>query len=272
MDERVYAMGLDHGEASQPRGRRAERRSRSHISHDRSGPKWARPWPRPASIALVASWLVVAALFAVLSVAAHLYPSFPLDRTIMTDFGGLRTSPAAPGMDFLGDLAGPVAEVAAYLIILGTMLVLRLFREALCTAVAGLGAELSNILVNALVARPRPPMYHGHTLFDLGSHSYPSGHTANAVGLYGFLFYLCLVAARTHPQWRGWLLAARVALVIFIVDIGISRVLEQQHWPADVIAGYLLGTLTLTLGIALYHRLSEPAEARPASAGTRSAG
>lgn len=249
-------------EASRPLWRADGRASTG--SRDRSPANWARPWPRLAVVALAASWLVVGALLTVLSVAAHLYPSFPLDRTIMADFGGLRASPEAPGMNFVGDLAGPAAEVVAYLIILGTMLILRLFREAVCTAVAGLGAELGNILVNGLVARPRPPMYHGHTLLNLGSHSYPSGHTANALGLYGFLFYLCLVAAHAHPRWRGWLFAAQIVLVVFIVDVGISRVLEQQHWPADVFAGYLLGALTLTLGIALYHRLSEPATSGPA--------
>jgi undecaprenyl-diphosphatase len=41
-----------------------------------------------------------------------------------------------------------------------------------------------------------------------------------------------------------------------MVDIGVSRVVEGQHWPTDVLAGYLLGAITLVVGVALYHRLA----------------
>jgi len=217
----------------------------------------AVPWPRPAVIALAIGWLAVAVLFGLLAVAAHANPSFAVDRRFEAWVDHLQGTAVAPGMDFFGDLAGPVGAAIAYVIILGAMLLFRLFKEALCTAVAGLGAEVANIVVNALVGRPRPPAYHGSTLLGLGGHSFPSGHTADALGLYGFLFYLCLVAQRTHPRWRPWLIAAQAAIVVYLVDVGVSRIMEQQHWPSDVLAGYLLGALTLTLGIALYHRLSE---------------
>lgn len=224
---------------------------------------WAVPWPRPAVLALAVVWVAVAVLLALLAVAAHATPSFAIDRQFEAWVDHLQGTAVAPGMDFFGDLAGPVGAAVAYVIILGAMLLFRLFKEALCAAVAGLGAEVLNIVVNALVARPRPPAYHGSTLLGLGGHSFPSGHTADALGLYGFLFYLCLVAQRTRPRWRPWLIAAQAAIVIYLVDVGVSRIMEQQHWPSDVLAGYLLGALTLTLGIALYHRLSEAP--RPAS-------
>jgi undecaprenyl-diphosphatase len=39
----------------------------------------------------------------------------------------------------------------------------------------------------------------------------------------------------------------------FIVFIGISRLLEDDHWPSDVLAGYLLGAMMLAVAILLYH-------------------
>jgi undecaprenyl-diphosphatase len=67
--------------------------------------------------------------------------------------------------------------------------------------------------------------------------SFPSGHVAVAVVLYGSL---TLVARRLVPGHRvprsTWLLPACVALVV-----GCSRVYEGVHHPTDVVAGALLG-------------------------------
>jgi membrane-associated phospholipid phosphatase len=207
-------------------------------------------------------WTIGILTFLALAVVVRLHPVIPVDQQINADFQGLQGTPVTPFGKSLGDLAGPVAAFIEYVIILGLLALFRLFCELLCIAVAGLGAEVMNIVTNALVARPRPPSYHGTTLFNLGSHSFPSGHTANAVGLYGFLFFLAVLMQRAHPKWRPWLLAAEVLCVSFVLDVGVSRILEGQHWPSDVFGGYLLGTLTLMVGIALYHRLAVRAATR----------
>jgi membrane-associated phospholipid phosphatase len=219
----------------------------------------AAPWPSVVKPILIVGWIVIAAVLAVLAVEAHAFPSFPLDRSLTAWALGFERTPVTPGEKLIGDMAGPLGASIEYVIVLGAFLLLRLFREALCAAVAGLGAEIGNIVINGLVARPRPPAYHGSTVLGLGGHSFPSGHTADALGLFGFLFYLCAVVAETSETWRGWLRAAQVLIVLYLIDVGVSRVLEQQHWPSDVFAGYLVGALTLIPAIALYHRLAERA-------------
>ncbi|HEX6819600.1 MAG TPA: phosphatase PAP2 family protein [Ktedonobacterales bacterium] len=221
----------------------------------------ARPWPHAAGVTLLILWVVGVIGFVVLAVAAHANPSFPFDRRISSWVQHLQGQRETSTLNTIGDLAGPFAAAIEYVIILGALLLFRLFREAICAAVSGLGAELLNIIVNGLVKRPRPPTYHGHVVAGLGAHSFPSGHTADAVGLYGFLIFLAVLAARAYPRWRPWLAAAIILCVYFIADIGVSRVIEGQHWPTDVLAGYLLGALTLIIGVTLYHRLSERAVA-----------
>jgi|GEM_PF-943824 undecaprenyl-diphosphatase len=216
----------------------------------------ATPWPTYATLMLGILWIIGVLAFLALAVAAHSHPVFPVDQQINADFQGWQRTPVTPFGKSVGDLAGPVAASIEYVIVLGVLALFRLFRELLCTAVAGLGAEVLNVITNTLVARPRPPSYHGSTLFNLGSHSFPSGHTANAVGLYGFLFFLALLTQRVYPRWRPWLVAAQVLCVYFVLDVGVSRILEGQHWPSDVVAGYLLGGLMLLVGIALYHWLA----------------
>ena len=216
----------------------------------------ATPWPTRTTRILAVLWTIGVLILLALSAAAHRYSVFPVDRLIHADFEGVQTTPVTPFGKSLGDLAGPAGAVVEYVIILGLLTLFRLFRELLCIAVSGLGAELVNVVTNTLVARPRPPSYHGTTLFNLGSHSFPSGHTANAVGLFGFLFFLSVLTLQAYPKWRPWLLAAEVLCVYFIIDVGISRVLEGQHWPSDVLGGYLVGALMLMVGIALYHWLA----------------
>lgn len=219
----------------------------------------AQPWPRPAVVALLIIWIAGVIGFVVLAFAAHANPAFPFDRQISSWVQHLQGQRETSTLNTIGDLAGPFAAIIEYIVILGALLLFRLFREALCAAVSGLSAELLNVVVNALVRRPRPPTYHGHVIAGLGAHSFPSGHTANAVGLYGFLIFLAVLAARAYPTWRPWLVAATVLCCYFIVDVGVSRVIEGQHWPTDVLAGYLLGAITLIIGMSLYHRLAERA-------------
>ena len=253
MASNTHYYGAEAGERT--RGGMALRRPKAMRLHEVA----ARPWPEPAAPALLIIWLVGVAGFVILAFAAHANPAFPFDRQISSWVQHLQGQRETSTLNTIGDLAGPFAAAIEYVIILGALLLFRLFREALCTAVSGLGAELLNIIVNGLVKRPRPPTYHGHVVANLGAHSFPSGHTANAVGLYGFLIFLAVLAARAYPKWRPWLVAAIVLCCYFIADIGVSRVIEGQHWPTDVLAGYLLGAITLVIGVTLYHRLAERA-------------
>lgn len=238
--------------ADQPKRRIKVRRMKAARLHEVA----ARPWPARLTPALIVVWLAGVIGFIALAVAAHANPAFPFDRQISSWVQHLRGQRETSTLNTIGDLAGPLAAIIEYVIILGALLLFRLFREALCVAVSGLGAELLNVIVNGIVKRPRPPTYTGHVVAGLGKYSFPSGHTANAVGLYGFLIFLAVVAARAYPAWRRWLVAAIVLCVYFMADIGVSRVVEGQHWPTDVLAGYLLGAITLVVGVALYHRLA----------------
>ena len=224
----------------------------------------AIPWPRAVGPLLAGLWGVLAVVFAVLAVSAYHASAFPLDRSVSGTVQSWRSDFFVPGVDFIGDLAGPTGAAVEYVLILTTLLVLRLVRETICLAVSGLGSEGVNVVSNGLVARPRPPTYHGHTFMNLGSHSFPSGHTADALGLVGFLLYLSILAGRAHPSWRRWLVAGQIIGGLYLVDVGVSRVLEGQHWPSDVAAGYVAGALMLTVGIVLYHLLALRSD-RPAS-------
>jgi len=92
--------------------------------------------------------------------------------------------------------------------------------------------------------------------------SYPSGHTAAAIALYGCLAILILWLAAGRPA------AKAIAALLFCIPIFVafSRVYRGMHYPSDVIAGALLGIAWLTLVVKtllpqrpIKHRSGRPA-------------
>jgi undecaprenyl-diphosphatase len=202
-------------------------------------------------------WIAGAAVLAALSVAAHTSSTFPADPPIARWVQGLSGTPLGGLIELAGNANWPLPAIIGLVVVFATLVVLRLFREAICVAVAGFGADLLNLGLNTVVARPRPNGIHIPTLGGLGSHSFPSGHVAHTLGLYGCLLYLCWRAQRSEQgaRWRPWLIVVQVVAAVFVVSVGPSRILEREHWPSDVLAGYLVGALTLLAAIALYHVL-----------------
>jgi len=84
------------------------------------------------------------------------------------------------------------------------------------------------------------------------TYSFPSGHATMSVVLYGFLLYLVYKGTRSK-KIRTIATAVFVALVI-LVDM--SRLYLGVHYPADVIAGNLVGLFALILGIIITELVS----------------
>ena len=107
-------------------------------------------------------------------------------------------------------------------------------REALAVAVSLAGAILIYDVTKLLVSRPRPPL---ERLQLVHGSSFPSGHAAQA-GAFWCSLVLALGAAGA-PRLAAGLFAA-IALVLVLAVAG-SRVYLGVHYPADVVAGVLLG-------------------------------
>ncbi len=67
-------------------------------------------------------------------------------------------------------------------------------------------------------------------------YSFPSGHSGNAVTVYGSL--------AAHEKKRRWLLALAVILSFLV---GFSRVFVGAHFPTDVLCGWVLGAIVVIL-------------------------
>jgi membrane-associated phospholipid phosphatase len=116
---------------------------------------------------------------------------------------------------------------------------LKRWHESFIVIAAVTGEVLIFLAVTETVPQRRPPVPRLQAAPTTSS--YPSGHTAAAVALYGCLGVLLLVYV-SRPGLR-WLAAVLFCIPVYVA---LSRLYEGEHYPSDVIAGALLGGLWLT--------------------------
>lgn len=111
------------------------------------------------------------------------------------------------------------------------------------------GAMLLNLLLKAAYERVRPRF--DDPLLELGTYSFPSGHTAAAVAFYGVLAAF-LVSRFYDTRRRVACVAAAVAAVVLVA---FSRLYLGAHYLSDVVAAVCSSTAWLVLCLAGGHAL-----------------
>ncbi len=120
-------------------------------------------------------------------------------------------------------------------------------------AVSGSLTGLTRIIELADRSRPTPDF----RFEDVFKHSgiYPSGHVVYGVMVFGMIAYLAFKLMQP-----GLLRTSVVGLMLVIVVLmGPSRVIELDHWPADVVGSFLLAVPFLLVLIWIdRHPVSQP--------------
>ena len=152
-------------------------------------------------------------------------------------------------------------RVVAVLLLGASAALLSLRRFELLTGlwITVIGNQITVTLLKSFFGRPRSLLGY----FAETSGSFPSGHAAASVAIWGMLFYLA---------WRTRLLSSSVAAVAAVTVaflIGLSRVYLIEHYLSDVLNGYLVGALWLILGVAFCAWRQDRAGAPPIASRTR---
>ena len=111
----------------------------------------------------------------------------------------------------------------------------------------GLGGVLVRLL-KAHFERTRP--VHEHTLTDSSGWSFPSGHAAGAMLVYGMLAYL--MVRHTPGRWHIPIAFISILLISFV---GFSRVILQVHYLSDVLAGFVVAATWIALCVSAFEAL-----------------
>lgn len=102
-----------------------------------------------------------------------------------------------------------------------------------------------NAVAKVIADQPRPFDYDPRVkaLGHAGGGGLPSGHTQNAVVIWGYL-------AMRYRKMIGWLIAG-----FLMIGIPLSRIYLGVHFPTDLVGGYLLGVPILILFLWIAPRL-----------------
>jgi len=107
----------------------------------------------------------------------------------------------------------------------------------------GLGTILG-YLGKIIIQRPRPQQV---AVFDISSYSFPSLHATLSLIFYGFIAYF-LVRNIRNISYKVLIL---FYTVILILAIGFSRMYLGFHFLSDIYGGWILGGISLLIGITL---------------------
>lgn len=97
----------------------------------------------------------------------------------------------------------------------------------------------------ALLHRPEPRDLAG----EIGR-SFPSGHAAQAILVYGMLALLATATGLAAPRAR---VVAAVVPGVASVAVGFAVLFRDAHWLSDMVAGYAIGVVWLAGPVALAH-------------------
>lgn len=123
------------------------------------------------------------------------------------------------------------------------LLVLRCWRQAVVLLVA-LPLELTVFLsVSYLVGRPRPDVVPLDAVPVTAS--FPSGHVAAAIALYGAVAVVVRSLSLSERVNR-WVL---VGAIVIAIGVGLSRIYRGLHHPSDIVAGAVLGLAALVAAV-----------------------
>jgi membrane protein DedA with SNARE-associated domain/membrane-associated phospholipid phosphatase len=192
-------------------------------------------------LSLAALWLFAG----VTEDVVHHDPLTKLDLTLTTLF----RAHATPLGDRIFSVVSALGSPAAMAIVGAGGALFLLVRRKLVVLVAWLaafgGAGLLTIVLKNLIRRPRP-VSAAEFLYGT-SFSFPSGHALGSLVGYGMLAY---VIGATWVESRRGRLRLVIATAVLVVAIGLSRLYLGVHYFSDIVAGYAVGVLWLSVCIS----------------------
>jgi membrane-associated phospholipid phosphatase len=154
-------------------------------------------------------------------------------------------------VEAVSTLNWPVPSVITLAVIVVIFLLLKRWLDILIVIATAAVTDETSYVFNQWIRRPRPTGHGLHILSKIANfYSFPSGHVVHVTAVFGlFIFLSTQIRRPVHPLVIG---AIRVVLVAAIVLMPISRMLEGEHWPTDVLAGLLYGGFWLVIAAHVY--------------------
>lgn len=168
-----------------------------------------------------------------------------IDETIYNTIIQLFSVPTTLIMTFISHLGSATTVILLSIVFL---IVLKDKKQAASISINLILVYLINVIIKEIVARPRPEILR---LVHETSYSFPSGHAMVATGFYGYLIYIAYKKI-SKESLRNTIIAL---LSILILLIGMSRIYLGVHYATDVIGGFIIGSIYLTVYIRIIKKV-----------------
>jgi undecaprenyl-diphosphatase len=176
--------------------------------------------------------MVAIVLFAVDSALVLTWPLLPFDVPVALAVQRFPWGPLAAWMSITNAIAGYWQALAGAIAIVAVALADR--RGGWLMLIGSFASVLDNVL-KQMVERHRPTPDLVHILTPASGYSYPSGHAVFYTWLYFMLAFS--LAPKLPPRARPFLWSAAFLLIALACA---GRVWAGDHWPSDVLGGFLL--------------------------------
>ncbi|WP_422770553.1 phosphatase PAP2 family protein [Plantactinospora sp. WMMC1484] len=173
-------------------------------------------------------------------VRLHLEPVMNVDRGVARELNEV-VSPRSYLVNALNEITRLGGRpVMLWLVGVAALLLLMLPRVRLAVYLLATtaGALLLDPSVKSLVGRARPVVE--APVAAATGNSFPSGHALGSMVVYGALLLVFLPAVRYRKLFT-------TAVTLIVVAIGVTRIALGVHYLTDVLAGWLLGALWLSV-------------------------
>ena len=201
---------------------------------------------------VIVSVIFVAILLALLFITNHFVVKgeTDFDSQVINFLRNRRTAATTRIMNFFTFFGSTKFLFPAYiLIVLFYIFYVRNLKRSFNIAAIGLSSIGLLLLVKNIFQRHRPP---NPLIAAAKGYSYPSGHSSSAFTFCGILIYILWQSALS----KLWKWAGTIFLFLFAALIAFSRVYLNVHYASDVVAGFCLAFLWLTICIGVLRRFN----------------
>ncbi|KKU71305.1 MAG: Phosphoesterase PA-phosphatase related protein [Candidatus Beckwithbacteria bacterium GW2011_GWA2_47_25] len=181
--------------------------------------------------------------FLILAVFAKQYSYFSVDLQVSQALQTIHNSLFSDTMNLVSEIGDDYHLVIIIGLVVALLFFVGLKLEALKIALFSLTGALVGTFVKKIVSRPRPDFGLVKIQAVMSDKSFPSLHVLLFTIFFGYLFYLSIYKIKT--RWLKILIASVSAFLI--LAIGLSRIYLGAHWASDVLGGYLLGAIFISL-------------------------
>ncbi|NLA43076.1 phosphatase PAP2 family protein [Candidatus Saccharibacteria bacterium] len=202
------------------------------------------PFAGGVLVTLFAAYLIPVTLFVWLATRLNEAGDyFIFDQMIMYSVKAWHSPVATMFFQSITELGGPIVLTLATLAIATVYWLKSHKKAALMIFSSVFGSVAINVVLKSIFQRDRPDFW-THLVYEAG-YSFPSGHAMASSALAIALIFLLW---RTTVKWHA------VALgVIYMVLVGASRMYLGVHYPTDIVAGWCVSLLWVSIvALTLY--------------------